>query len=195
MSEIEDLWTNSDVKDYSDVEYPECLFHFKAGDCQFAVGPEYIEVNPLKQGVFSEHNLTDFIDDASEQLPIDVLSDYTGVVYSLDCETYGTDREFKREASAILNCHPDDIPSWAWAAHKYPIREYIGGTYRPDDRLAEHKGWRHDYDGATFTELFPVVGVNYVLLCLTDSVYELESKVAEYWQLDKHFDDTFVYQA
>jgi len=192
MSQIEDLQFQNDVTD--DVEYPQCLFHFTVNNVEYAVGSNYIEINPYPHA-FSNNSLESFVEDAEENLPFDIKGKYEGLVYSLDCQNRNSPEELKIEASVALGCSEENVPSWVWAAYHSPTREYIGGTYRPDKRLAEHRGWREDYEGSTFTSIFPADYINYVLLVLDGDVYELEENVAEYWQSDRHFDDVFVYQA
>jgi len=174
--------------------YPSFKGHFRTETYDFAFGDGWIDIL-IQEPTQNFDSLETAIDVAFREAPIDV-PEYRGVAYHLDCATVTTDTQFAERAASYLNKPKDNIPSFWWAAHYKPNREYIGATHRPEERLQEHTGsyWA-DYDGALFTKIFEPDEVISITLCIDVDPFAVESRLYEYWSSDKPHDDTFVYQA
>lgn len=206
------------IEQFTDCSY-ECQFpdydtliEFDGG--QVAFGDSFIHVIPLTRSWVSAYqdsplseilhivdDRTDCIEDRLGEPLVTERNDtlrlsnqVEGIVYTIDCMKPDSDEKLKQRARRVLSQR--EIPSWVWAAYHSVNREYIGGTHRPDERMHEHMGLSGDFDGANFTEIFRPSKIQSLILCLSDNVYEIEEREAEYWQDKSDFNGCeFIYQA
>ena len=193
------------------MDYPDANTVVEIDGGQVAIGDSFIEILPhgIASGMYATQDepisgLLWIVDDRTDAIEtklgepliqdrndtLRISGQVTGIVYTLKCQKPSTDQSLKNKARQALS--QQSVPSWVWAAYNTATVRYVGGTYRPDERMVEHMGLSGAFDGAKFTEIFPPTKITSLVLCLSDNVYEIEAIDGSFWDDDS---TTFVYQA
>jgi len=137
----------------------------------------------------SEQNVKEAAEDATRH----ILDHHQAYIYVLECQSgHRSSGELATHASGVLECPPDALPSWVWAAHHSDEVYYVGSTHNFEARLADHC---FDRDrGAQFTGLFPVQSIDRVYGA--DSISEARQGERDWAEkLRDKWPWAFIYQA